>query len=232
MKSRVLMFATAMTLLVVLAMPLLLAAQQQHNKKLPHYTVTVLGTLGGTFSQSGGLNNRGSIAGFSALLGDQTVHAFLWRNGMFTDLGTLGGPNSFTSEDVPLNDRGAVTGYSDTSTPDPNGEDVCGDGNNLICLPFIWQKGVMTPLPLLGGNNGIANEINNRGQVVGQSETSSLDPCSIYLLRVEGALWENGRVQELPPFPGDPDSVANAINDNGEAVGGSGCATGNIRAVL
>ncbi len=49
------------------------------------YTVTDLGTLGGTFSQAGGLNNRGSVAGFSTPPGDQNVHAFLWQNGVMTD---------------------------------------------------------------------------------------------------------------------------------------------------
>ena len=233
MKSRTLAWFTVMTLFAALAIPVRLGAQEQRNKKLPHYTITVLGTLGGTLSQDTGLNNRGSVAGFSTLPGDQSFHAFLWRNGTFTDLGTLGGPNSFTSEDPVLNDGGAISGFSDTSTPDPNGEDVCGDGNNLICLPFVWRKGVMTALPLLGGNNGQPAGSNNRGQIVGTSETPNPDPtCSLFFLQIEAVVWQDGHVQELPPFPGDPDGVANAINDNGEAVGGTGCATGNIRAVL
>jgi probable HAF family extracellular repeat protein len=90
----------------------------------------------------------------------------------------------------------------------------------------------MTALPLLGGNNGQAAGINNRGQIVGVVETPNPDPCSIFFLQVEAVIWENGQIQELPPFPGDPDGNAFAINDKGEAVGASGCATGNIRAVL
>ena len=76
-----------------------------------------------------------------------------------TDLGTLGGPNSFAG--FPLNERGEVTGEAETSTPDPFGEDFCAFGTNFVCLAFLWEDRVMTPLPTLGGNNGAANEINN-----------------------------------------------------------------------
>ena len=106
MKSRFRMLLAAITffaglalLFAALALPLRLAAQdkQDHNQhRHARYTITVLGTLGGTFSQDTGLNNRGSVAGYSNLLGDQVVHAFLWQTGVMTDLGTLGGPNSAT----------------------------------------------------------------------------------------------------------------------------------------
>jgi probable HAF family extracellular repeat protein len=88
-------------------------------------------------------------------------------------------------------------------------------------------------LPSPDGNNGIAAEINNRGQIVGTSETPNPDPtCSLFFLQIQAVVWQGGHVQELPPFPGDPDGAANAINDNGQAVGGTGCATGNLHAVL
>jgi probable HAF family extracellular repeat protein len=212
-------------------MALRLAAQdnQDHTHKLPHYTLTVLPTLGGTFGHAAGINNTGSVTGFSTLAGDLLADAFLWQKGAITNLGNLGAD----SAGVAINDRGTVSGYSNTSTPDPNGEDVCGFGNILICLPFVWQKGVMTPLPLLGGNNGQAIGINNRGQIVGGAETHNPDTCSIFFLQAEAALWENGQVQELPPFPGDPDGFANAINDKGQTVGVTGCAaTNTVRAVL
>jgi probable HAF family extracellular repeat protein len=229
-------FAGLALLFAALALPLRLAAQdkQDHNQlRHARYAVIELGTLGGTFSFGTGLNNRGSVAGTSTLTGDQVRHAFLWRKGMFTDLGTLGGPNSYPLEDPGINDGSVVIGLSETSTPDPNGEDVCGLGTNLICLPFVWRRGVMTALPLLGGNNGFASAINNRGQIVGASETPNPDPtCSLVFLQTQAAIWQNGQVQELAPLPGDPDGFANGINDNGQAVGVTGCATGDFHAVL
>ena len=83
MKSGTLKCLIATTLLAALATPVRLAAQQ-HTR----YSVTYLGTLGGTFSQPFGMNNKGEVDGISTLPGDNETHAFLWRNGVMTDLGT------------------------------------------------------------------------------------------------------------------------------------------------
>src|SRR4029077_15100458 len=114
MKSKFRMLLAAITffaglalLLAALALPLRLAAQdkQSHNQhRHARYAITVLGTLGGTFSQATGLNNRGSVAGLSKPPGDQVFHALLGQRGVFTDLGTLGGPNSATFA-LGINDR-------------------------------------------------------------------------------------------------------------------------------
>jgi len=178
------------------------------------------------------------VAGKSNLNGDTALHAFLWRKGLLTDLGTLGGPSSAASEGPMINNRDEVVGFSDTLTPDPNAENFCaifGDlPNPYTCVPFVWRHGVMTALPLLGGNNGDASGINNRGQVVGVAETSRIDPIC-HVLDFEAVIWgpRKGEIQELPPLPGDTEAIAGAINDNGQAVGTSGnCSQGPIEAVL
>ena len=56
------------------------------------YQVSYLDSLGGTNSRGDSINNRGWIAGFSRLSGDQNRHATLWRDGSPLDLGTLAGP--------------------------------------------------------------------------------------------------------------------------------------------
>ena len=63
-------------------------------------------------------------------------------------------------------------GAAETSAVDPLGENffLCGFNDGLLCLPFLWQDGAMRPLPTLGGNNGVAFEINDRGGVVGRAE--------------------------------------------------------------
>ena len=56
------------------------------------YEVSDLPPLGGTSSVGFSVNDRGWVAGRSNLAGNQSRHATLWRNGVLTDLGTLGGP--------------------------------------------------------------------------------------------------------------------------------------------
>lgn len=227
MKSTMLKFVVAMTIFL-LTVPIGLTGQDQKAKSRKfRYSVMNLGNLGGTFGEANGINQKAWVTGISNLPGDQYFHAFLWRNGTMSDLGTFGG-NSFVG--WPANEAGSIAGYSETSTPDPLGEDFCGNGTGLICLGFVWQNGVMTPLPTLGGNNGNATQINNRGQIVGWAETNTQDQqCIAPQVRdFKAVIWEPqyGHMQELSPLPGDSISAATAINDNGQIVGASGiCGT-------
>ncbi|MHB8214973.1 MAG: hypothetical protein ACYDDS_02735 [Candidatus Sulfotelmatobacter sp.] len=141
--------------------------------------------------------------------------------GFKIDLGTLGGQNSWMNWGE-INDFGQVVGDSETAVLDPNGEDICGFGTHLTCLPFLWQFPHMRALPTLGGNNGQASAINNRGQVVGFAENGAVDstcaPGTINNRIQLPVLWENGKAQALPTGS-DPDGDAFWINDQGQAVG-------------
>jgi probable HAF family extracellular repeat protein len=151
-------------------------------------------------------------------------------------LGTLGGKNSSINWNG-INDPGEAVGMSETSVPDPNGEDVCGFGTHLTCLPFLWKNGVMIGLPPVGGNNGQASAINNRGQVVGYAENGVVDstcPPDTTNNRVDlPVLWNNkGQAQVLPTIGTDPDGEAIGINNQGQAVGYSGTCTAVNHAVV
>jgi len=58
-----------------------------------------------------------------------------------TDLGTLGGNNSFP---LGINDRGQVVGWSETADIDPN-------SGFPTFHAFLWNRGVMHDLGTLGG---------------------------------------------------------------------------------
>ena len=165
----------------------------------------------------------------SSSLPNRNQHATLWLEKLKVDIGSpgLGGPNSIAFGD---NDGFQSAGEAETSTPDPNGEDFCGFGTHLTCLPFFWQDGEMTQLPTLGGNNGVAWAISDRGEVAGFAENSTPDPgCPVpQVLHFKPVVWKKGVIHQLPTLGGDPDGVAQQINDNGQIVGGSGtCATFN-----
>jgi len=230
MKSQSLQSLSAW-LLAVLAVPLTIAAQDTQQPTLPsvHYTVTDLGTLsGGSFSQPFFINRYGLVSGSSSLP-DGNQHATLWLEELKVDIGApgLGGPNSIAFGD---NERFQSAGEAETSTLDPYGEDFCGFGTHLSCLPFLWRDGEMVQLPTLGGNNGVAMAVSNRGEVAGFAENSTPDPgCPApQVLHFKPVVWEKGAIHQLPTFGGDPDGVAQEMNDEGKVVGGSGtCATFN-----
>ena len=117
-------------------------------------------------------------------------------DGFKIDLGTLGGPSSWMMWGE-INDFGEVVGYSETAVPDPNGEDVCLLGDYLTCRPFLWQRFQMSALPTLGGNNGQASAINNRGQIVGFAENGAVDstcPANTTNNRIQlPVLWETAK---------------------------------------
>jgi probable HAF family extracellular repeat protein len=105
------------------------------------------------------VNNRGDVVGFATTTGDASLHAFLWRDGLMTDLGILGAPDTLPySIAVSINNSGKVVGNSEISVPDPFGENFCGDF--LTCQPVVWESSGITSLPTLGGSNGVANNIN------------------------------------------------------------------------
>jgi probable HAF family extracellular repeat protein len=203
------------------------------------YTVIDLGTLkGGTFSQAAYINNLGLITGVAATT-DGTQHAVAWAGGQIIDLvrNGLGGPNSVA---LGVNVWGQAVGQAEGSSMDPNHENFCGYGTGLVCLPFLWQGGRMTPLALPGGNNGAAGPINIRGEATGIAETASHDPdCTLgkaangtgpQTLNYKAVIWEPGAGQPriLSSLAGDTVSMGFWINDNGQVAGASGTCANTI----
>src|SRR5882724_3748682 len=188
------------------------------------------------FSIVMGLNNRGWTENMDGVLAPPITststtivsgRAVLNIHGINIDLRTLGGKNSWTNYGG-INDRGEAVGLSETSVPDQDGEDFCAFGTKRTCRPFLWRDGHMMALPTLGGNNGQASAINNRGQIVGISETTAQDsgcspskPGKI----ISPVFWKRGEVRALPTVAGDPDGFVQGINDQGQAVGSSGTCT-------
>ena len=172
-----------------------------------------LGTLGGNESYANFINERGQITGAALnaipdafttalFIGATQVHAFLWEHGSMQDLGTLGGPDSFGYY---INDRGEITGQSFTN-------DVPNDTTGIPTLnPFLWRHGTMLDLGTLGGTLGNPEALNNRGQVVGESNLAGDETFHPFL-------WDGRTMRDLGTL-GGTFGKAFSINDAGAVVG-------------
>jgi probable HAF family extracellular repeat protein len=228
MKAKKMTCISAVVVLAALAVPVISSAQEPDAKQ-PHYLVKDMGTFGGPNSfffsapvvQS--VNNRGTVAGGADTgLPDpyppsffspdgHILHAFKWKDGVLTDLGTL--PGGYSSTAYWVNERGLIMGDSQNGFIDP----ITGVPEAIAVL---WGKdGEIIDLGTLGGSFSFGNAMNNRGQVVGIAENAVPDPYS-YLLGTEthAFVWRDGFMEDLGTL-GGPDSWAAAINESGQVAG-------------
>jgi probable HAF family extracellular repeat protein len=120
------------------------------------YTVTDLGTLGGSFSIATSVNNKGQVAGQSTTptqiqtASEGQADAFLYTDGKMIDLGNFGGDSGsniayyFTGNSAnAVNDNGVVAGMAFDAAGNPH--------------PFLWSAGTMQDLApgQVGGAYGI-----------------------------------------------------------------------------
>lgn len=167
--------------------------------------IIALGSLGGGRSFGNGINNRGQVVGGSRTPAPEFVnHAFLWEDGIMTDLGTLPGRPVSIARDI--NNRGEVVGNSGPFEGAPDHH------------AFLWEKGTMTDLGTLGGIFSRAYGINSRGQVVGVSTTAGE--------QLHAFVWKKGTMTDLGTLGGTC-SVARHINSRGQIVGGADIPSGN-----
>jgi probable HAF family extracellular repeat protein len=212
----------ATCLLAVSALPMQLAAQS-------NYTFTEVPTLGGpivygnaTGAKDKLLNSVGTMTGgadtdiadpFCSNAPDCFAeHAFTFRKGMLTDLGVL--PGGFNSQAFWINDSGTAVGLSQIGVPDPL------IPNFFELRAALWQNGKTVAIGTFGGNDSVAQAVNNRGQVVGFALNSIPDSMSMlpWPTEMRAFLWDKGVLQNLGTL-GGPDSWAMFVNDRGQVAG-------------
>lgn len=186
---------------------------------------TDLGALAdGVSSDATWISGSGLIAGDSQngetdplVPGLPEIHAVLWQNGKIIDLGTLpeGGYESVVSA---VNSGGQVVGFALNTIPDPYS--LAGSTQTRA---FLWQDGVMQDLGTLGsGTDALAQFINEQGQVVGWSYTSSnpiSNPSCGFPLAIGSFIWDQEKgMQDLGTLGGTC-TLATGINNSGTVVG-------------
>ena len=119
----------------------------------------------------------------------------------FTDIGQITPPYETTA--IGINDLGNVVGES---------------GGNYVHHGYLWGNGNMTSLGFLSGTKyTVGNDVNNEGQVVGQSSLGSLG--GNWMAHGHAFLWESGTMTDLGTTGGRTNSLAKKINESGQVVG-------------
>ena len=170
--------------------------------------ISAINTFGFEGGTAYGINDSGQVVG-RAYAGAGSEHAFLWEDGIVTDLGTLPDYNDY-SEATAINNLGQVVGYSVREEDFP-----IFPFWRSYQHAFLWEGGAFTDLGTLGGDNSEARCINDNGRVVGWADTETSPRAFVYS---DGVM---ARLDSLLPEDSDWDYLlwAEGISNKGQIVG-------------
>jgi probable HAF family extracellular repeat protein len=169
----------------------------------PQYTITDLGSLGGTITDAQGINSSGQVTGQSFTAGNSASRAYFY-DGTIHNLGTLGGNSSYGGD---INDNGMIAGTSSKS--------------ELFPYPyhaFLYDGTTMHDLGTLGGTYSEGHGINSSGWVTGHARNAG---------EKANAFLYDGTMHNLGTLGGDF-SGGYSINDSGRVVGESHLAGNSV----
>ena len=141
------------------------------------------------------INDLGQVVGISGVcevaVGDMSAaHAVIWKNGVPTDIGNLGGHSWNTPTAV--NNHGTVVGFALRA----------GQDGTRNFQAFVWTSATgMKALPMAAGDiRSEALGVNDKDQIVGLSRGPS---------GIRAVLWQDGVLTELNSLtsPGSPVSA-------------------------
>jgi len=200
----------------------------------PKYVMTDLGVLpGGVYSNATSINQAGTIVGWSGTSPDVlSDRAVIWQPGEVQPTLLTGLPPS-RSIALDINSRGSVVGYREdivrraraflltrgtsqdlgiegSAASINNHDQIVGMTDGPPQRGFLWGGGKLTFIETLGGISNSAWDINDRGEIVGQSQT----PDGL----ARGFVISGGKIQAIGTLGGRY-SAATAINNSGQIVG-------------
>jgi probable HAF family extracellular repeat protein len=154
------------------------------------------------------IDNMCRIAGYSYTARDDAIHAVIWSDDRITDLGTLGGRNSFANG---INEAGVAVGYSEVHSA------------SLVYHAFRFEAGFLDDLSARSPLRSAATAINAAGLIVGEAQRKSgvLGAC----------YWSDDDLVELEGF-GEGRSTAFGVNSAGIICGQAYLTENEAHAVL
>ncbi|NEQ24460.1 MAG: hypothetical protein F6K28_36200 [Microcoleus sp. SIO2G3] len=158
-----------------------------------YYSITDLGTLGGSESYALSMNDMGQIVGTSQTSSGDT-QAFLWQGGVMTDIGAAAGYNNSTARDI--NNLSQVIGDA-------------GTVNVSFFSSFLWSNGTITTSHV--PDWCIAKDLNDAEQIIGLCTIQGTAYASAFLFQ-GGQFIDNFDPLNFP-------TEALDINNNGRIVG-------------
>ncbi len=202
------------------------------------YSITGLGSLGGSSAVGYKIDNSGTVIGW-AQTGSNDQHAFVNKGAGLQDLSPLSGSDTFANG---INASGVIVGTSYV-----NGQahgTIWTDSGSIDLGAGIFATGINDAGIIIGGNghafrfaNGAyqdlgvlqvggwssASGINSSGAVVGDASVGS---------GFHGFIWTAGTGMQAIGDLGGGSSHATGINDSGAVVGSASLASGYEHAFL
>jgi probable HAF family extracellular repeat protein len=167
-----------------------------------------------------GLNNAGHVVGHSSveIFGWAIAHAFVWKNGRITDLGTLGDGPFLASVARDINDAGMVVGTSET----------VGTAADRNPHAFVYNTATRQ-MTDLGIHRSYGSSINRQNHVVGYYSPQEGRKHAMYWQPVTSSQYTATDLHARVSCGGN-ESEAVAINDNIQVVGWCEAHDGRVRA--
>ena len=159
-------------------------------------TLTDLPGLGGNETHAWLIDDRGDVAGVSALPSG-VDHAVLWTSGSTapTDLGSVAGLDSSVDG---MNASGTIVGFA---------SDHVGDSR----IALEWKDGQLIDLGTFGAQGAQAVAVNSRRDVLVQTQTAAGTPKGIRLV--------SGGKTIVVAAPHNGYAVATGLDDRGDVLG-------------
>ena len=161
-------------------------------------------------SEARGLNDHDQVVGYRTVTQPEFANlAFVWHDGVYRDLGTLGGRDSIANA---ISAKGVVVGTSSIGRFGPQ-------------LGFRWEDGEMRPLECPpGASSCAATAIDEKGDlIVGVAQMQGGGGPFPGDIIPRAVVWIGGVVSDLntliDPASGWVLETANGVNERGQIVG-------------